>query len=145
MIPLRWFRVRHHRRAEGRPQEAGCTDQAVQQALQARDRLVENLLLSAPFFFPSRSSSTAQPPRCRRCFREGKEGSSRAIEEYRTEILAEELAKKNGVQVGQQELFDYIIRCPRTTMDINRLFSDPSRSLLLSSILAVQGPDRGLE
>ena len=76
-----------------------------QQALQARDRLVDEL--------PSR-----------------------------TEILAEELAKKNEVQVGQQELFDYAIQMSQNYgMDINRLFSDPQQ---ISAVVADLGRAKAL-
>ena len=83
-----------------------------QQARQARDRLVDELLRAA------------------------------IEKEYRTEILAEELAKKNEVQVGQQELFDYAIQMSQNYgMDINRLFSDPQQ---ISAVVADLGRAKAL-
>ena len=109
--------------------QAAQTKQS-QQALQARDRLVENLLSRTEILLPESviehelSHRVAEDASAK-----AKKEAREAIEkEYRTEILAEELAKKNEVQVGQQELFDYAIQMSQTYgMDINRLFSDPQQ------------------
>ena len=107
-----------------------------QQALQARDRLVENLLSRTEILLPESviehelSHRVAEDASAK-----AKKEAREAIEkEYRTEILAEELAKKNEVQVGQQELFDYAIQMSQNYgMDINRLFSDPQQ---ISAVVA---------
>ncbi len=115
-----------------------------QQALQARDRLVENLLSRAEILLPESviehelSHRVAEDASAK-----AKKEAREAIEkEYRTEILAEELAKKNEVQVGQQELFDYAIQMSQTYgMDINRLFSDPQQ---ISAVVADLGRAKAL-
>ena len=74
--------------------------------------------------------------------KEKKEARAAIEKEYRTEILAEELAKKNEVQVGQQELFDYAIQMSQNYgMDINRLFSDPQQ---ISAVVADLGRAKAL-
>ena len=115
--------------------QAAQTKQS-QQALQARDRLVENLLSRTEILLPESviehelSHRVAEDASAK-----AKKEAREAIEkEYRTEILAEELAKKNEVQVGQQELFDYAIQMSQNYgMDINRLFSDPQQ---ISAVVA---------
>ncbi|WP_314967379.1 trigger factor [uncultured Actinomyces sp.] len=115
-----------------------------QQALQARDRLVENLLSRTEILLPESviehelSHRVAEDASAK-----AKKEAREAIEkEYRTEILAEELAKKNEVQVGQQELFDYAIQMSQTYgMDINRLFSDPQQ---ISAVVADLGRAKAL-
>ena len=123
--------------------QAAQTKQS-QQALQARDRLVENLLSRTEIFLPESviehelSHRVAEDASAK-----AKKEAREAIEkEYRTEILAEELAKKNEVQVGQQELFDYAIQMSQTYgMDINRLFSDPQQ---ISAVVADLGRAKAL-
>ena len=115
-----------------------------QQALQARDRLVENLLSRTEILLPESviehelSHRVAEDASAK-----AKKEAREAIEkEYRTEILAEELAKKNEVQVGQQELFDYAIQMSQTYgMDINRIFSDPQQ---ISAVVADLGRAKAL-
>ena len=115
-----------------------------QQALQARDRLVENLLSRTEILLPESviehelSHRVAEDASAK-----AKKETREAIEkEYRTEILAEELAKKNEVQVGQQELFDYAIQMSQNYgMDINRLFSDPQQ---ISAVVADLGRAKAL-
>ena len=123
--------------------QAAQTKQS-QQALQARDRLVENLLSRTEILLPESviehelSHRVAEDASAK-----AKKAAREAIEkEYRTEILAEELAKKNEVQVGQQELFDYAIQMSQTYgMDINRLFSDPQQ---ISAVVADLGRAKAL-
>ena len=123
--------------------QAAQTKQS-QQALQARDRLVENLLSRTEILLPESviehelSHRVAEDASAK-----AKKETREAIEkEYRTEILAEELAKKNEVQVGQQELFDYAIQMSQTYgMDINRLFSDPQQ---ISAVVADLGRAKAL-
>ena len=123
--------------------QAAQTKQS-QQALQARDRLVENLLSRTEILLPESviehelSHRVAEDASAK-----AKKEARAAIEkEYRTEILAEELAKKNEVQVGQQELFDYAIQMSQTYgMDINRLFSDPQQ---ISAVVADLGRAKAL-
>ena len=123
--------------------QAAQTKQS-QQALEARDRLVENLLSRTEILLPESviehelSHRVAEDASAK-----AKKEAREAIEkEYRTEILAEELAKKNEVQVGQQELFDYAIQMSQTYgMDINRLFSDPQQ---ISAVVADLGRAKAL-
>lgn len=123
--------------------QAAQTKQS-QQALQARDRLVENLLSRTEILLPESviehelSHRVAEDATAK-----AKKEAREAIEkEYRTEILAEELAKKNEVQVGQQELFDYAIQMSQNYgMDINRLFSDPQQ---ISAVVADLGRAKAL-
>lgn len=123
--------------------QAAQTKQS-QQALQARDRLVENLLSRTEILLPESviehelSHRVAEDASAK-----AKKEAREAIEkEYRTEILAEELAKKNEVQVGQQELFDYAIQMSQTYgMDINLLFSDPQQ---ISAVVADLGRAKAL-
>ena len=123
--------------------QAAQTKQS-QQALQARDRLVENLLSRTEILLPESviehelSHRVAEDASAK-----AKKDAREAIEkEYRTEILAEELAKKNEVQVGQQELFDYAIQMSQTYgMDINRIFSDPQQ---ISAVVADLGRAKAL-
>ena len=123
--------------------QAARTKQS-QQALQARDRLVENLLSRTEILLPESviehelSHRVAEDASAK-----AKKEAREAIEkEYRTEILAEELAKKNEVQVGQQELFDYAIQMSQNYgMDINRIFSDPQQ---ISAVVADLGRAKAL-
>ena len=123
--------------------QAAQTKQS-QQALQARDRLVENLMSRTEILLPESviehelSHRVAEDASAK-----AKKEAREAIEkEYRTEILAEELAKKNEVQVGQQELFDYAIQMSQNYgMDINRLFSDPQQ---ISAVVADLGRAKAL-
>ena len=123
--------------------QAAQTKQS-QQALQARDRLVENLLSRTEILLPESviehelSHRVAEDASAK-----AKKEAREAIEkEYRTEILAEELAKKNEVQVGQQELFDYAIQMSQNYgMDINRIFSDPQQ---ISAVVADLGRAKAL-
>ena len=123
--------------------QAAQTKQS-QQALQARDRLVENLLSRTEILLPESviehelSHRVAEDASAK-----AKKEAREAIEkEYRTEILAEELAKQNEVQVGQQELFDYAIQMSQNYgMDINRLFSDPQQ---ISAVVADLGRAKAL-
>ena len=123
--------------------QAAQTKQS-QQALQARDRLVENLLSRTEILLPESviehelSHRVAEDASAK-----AKKEAREAIEkEYRTEILAEELAKKNEMQVGQQELFDYAIQMSQTYgMDINRIFSDPQQ---ISAVVADLGRAKAL-
>ena len=123
--------------------QAAQTKQS-QQALQARDRLVENLLSRTEILLPE---SVIEHELSHRVAEDAsakaqKEAREALEKEYRTEILAEELAKKNEVQVGQQELFDYAIQMSQTYgMDINRLFSDPQQ---ISAVVADLGRAKAL-
>ena len=123
--------------------QAAQTKQS-QQALQARDRLVENLLSRTEILLPESVIEHELGHRVAEdASAKAKKEAREAIEkEYRTEILAEELAKKNEVQVGQQELFDYAIQMSQTYgMDINRLFSDPQQ---ISAVVADLGRAKAL-
>lgn len=123
--------------------QAAQTKQS-QQALQARDRLVENLLSRTEILLPESVIELELNHRlgADASAKEKKEARAAIEKEYRTEILAEELAKKNEVQVGQQELFDYAIQMSQNYgMDINRLFSDPQQ---ISAVVADLGRAKAL-
>ena len=123
--------------------QAAQTKQS-QQALQARDRLVENLLSRTEILLPEsviehELSHRVAEDASAKAKKEAREAIEKA---YRTEIWAEELAKKNEVQVGQQELFDYAIQMSQNYgMDINRLFSDPQQ---ISAVVADLGRAKAL-
>lgn len=115
-----------------------------QQALQARDRLVDELLSRTEILLPESVIELELNHRlgADASAKEKKEARAAIEKEYRTEILAEELAKKNEVQVGQQELFDYAIQMSQNYgMDINRLFSDPQQ---ISAVVADLGRAKAL-
>ncbi|MCD4556690.1 trigger factor [Schaalia sp. lx-100] len=114
------------------------------QALQARDRLVDLLLEKAEILLPE-SVVTAEVDR-----RAGEGASAKAKKEarqnvereLRTELLSETLAKKLDVQVGQQELIDYAIQMSQTYgVDINQLFSSPQQ---MSAVVADLGRAKAL-
>ena len=115
-----------------------------QQALQARDRLVDELLSRTEILLPESVIELELNHRlgADASAKEKKEARAAIEKEYRTEILAEELAKKNEVQVGQQELFDYALQMSQNYgMDINRLFSDPQQ---ISAVVADLGRAKAL-
>ncbi|WP_026460773.1 trigger factor [Schaalia suimastitidis] len=115
-----------------------------QQALQARDRLVESLLEKVEILLPESVVDHEVEHRA------GKDANAKAkkdakadIErELRTELLSEALAKQLNVQVSQQELIDYAIQMSQTYgVDINQLFSNPQQ---MSSVVADLGRAKAL-
>lgn len=123
--------------------QAGQTKTS-QQALQARDRLVEHLLDEVEILLPEgvvehevshRVAEDAKP-------KEKKEAREAIEKELRTELLSEEIAKKFEVQVSQQELIDYAIQMSQNFgLDINKLFSSSQQ---MASVVADLGRAKAL-
>lgn len=123
--------------------QAGQTKTS-QQALQARDRLVEHLLDEVEILLPEgvvehevshRVAEDAKP-------KEKKEAREAVEKELRTELLSEEIAKKFEVQVSQQELIDYAIQMSQNFgLDINKLFSSSQQ---MASVVADLGRAKAL-
>lgn len=123
--------------------QAGQTKTS-QQALQARDRLVEHLLDKVEILLPEgvvehevshRVAEDAKP-------KEKKEAREAIEKELRTELLSEEIAKKFEVQVSQQELIDYAIQMSQNFgLDINKLFSSSQQ---MASVVADLGRAKAL-
>lgn len=115
-----------------------------EQALQARDNLVEHLLGQVEILLPEsviehevshRVAEGAKP-------KEKKEAREAVEKELRTELLSEAIAKKFEVQVSQQELIDYAIQMSQNFgIDINKLFSSPQQ---MSSVIADLGRAKAL-
>ncbi|MDC4232806.1 trigger factor [Actinomyces sp. B33] len=115
-----------------------------QQALQARDRLVELLLDKTEILLPEsvvehevghRVDEGAKP-------KEKKEAREAVEKELRTELLSEAIAKKLEVQVSQQELIDYAIQMSQNFgVDINQLFSSSQQ---MANVVADLGRAKAL-
>ena len=115
-----------------------------QQALQARDNLVDHLLGAVEILLPEsvvehevshRVAEDAKP-------KEKKEAREAVEKELRTELLSEAIAKKFEVQVSQQELIDYAIQMSQNFgLDINQLFSSSQQ---MASVVADLGRAKAL-
>ncbi|WP_115727611.1 trigger factor [Actinomyces culturomici] len=115
-----------------------------QQALQARDNLVEHLLDQVEILLPEsvvehevshRVAEDAKP-------KEKKEAREAVEKELRTDLLSEAIAKKFDVQVSQQELIDYAIQMSQNFgIDINQLFSSSQQ---MASVVADLGRAKAL-
>ena len=98
-----------------------------QQALQARDRLLEQLVASTEILIPQ---PVVDAEVARRTDddtdEETKEQLAEAIgKDIRQQILLDSLVKERQVQVGQQELVDFMMQTARNFgMDINQMLSD---------------------
>ncbi|QWW19070.1 trigger factor [Schaalia sp. 19OD2882] len=115
-----------------------------EQALQARDRLVDALLDKVEILLPTEAVDHEVEHRVEEgASAKDKKEAREAIErELRTELLSEALAKKLDVKVGQQELIDYAIQMSQTYgVDINQLFSSPQQ---MSSVIADLGRAKAL-
>ena len=115
-----------------------------QQALQARDRLVEHLLDKVEILLPESAvdAEVAQRVGDSATAKAKKEARAEIEKEFRTEILAEAIAKKLEVQVSQQELIDYALQMSQTYgMDISQLFSNSAQ---LSAVVADLGRAKAL-
>lgn len=123
--------------------QAGQTKTS-QQALQARDRLVEHLLDKVEILLPESAvdAEVAQRVGDSATAKAKKEARAEIEKEFRTEILAEAIAKKLEVQVSQQELIDYALQMSQTYgMDISQLFSNSAQ---LSAVVADLGRAKAL-
>ncbi len=115
-----------------------------QQALQARDNLVEHLLGQVEILLPEsvvehevshRVAEDAKP-------KEKKEAREAVEKDLRTDLLSEAIAKKFDVQVSQQELIDYAIQMSQNFgIDINQLFSSSQQ---MASVVADLGRAKAL-
>lgn len=115
-----------------------------QQALQARDNLLDHLLDKVEILLPEsvvehelshRLGEDAKP-------KEKKETRAAIEKEMRSELLSEAIAKKLDVQVSQQELIDYAIQMSQNYgVDINQLFSSPQQ---MSAVIADLGRAKAL-
>ncbi|WP_022868249.1 trigger factor [Schaalia vaccimaxillae] len=115
-----------------------------QQALQARDNLVTELLSKVEILLPEsvvdhevghRVGEDAKP-------KEKKEAREEVEKNLRTELLSEAIAKKLDVQVSQQELIDYAIQMSQNFgIDINQLFSSSQQ---MANVVADLGRAKAL-
>lgn len=115
-----------------------------QQALQARDRLVDYLLEKVEILLPESAVDHEVGHRVGEdaTAKVKKDARVNVEREMRTELLSETLAKKLDVKVGQQELIDYAIQMSQTYgMDINGLFSNPQQ---MSAVVADLGRAKAL-
>lgn len=115
-----------------------------QQALQARDNLITDLLEKVEILLPEeviehevsrRVSEDAKP-------KEKKEARAAVERELRSELLSEAIAKKFDVQVSQQELIDYAIQMSQNLgIDINQLFSSSQQ---MAAVVADLGRSKAM-
>lgn len=115
-----------------------------QQALQARDNLITDLLEKVEILLPeeviehevsNRVSEDAKP-------KEKKETRVAVERELRSELLSEAIAKKFDVQVSQQELIDYAIQMSQNFgIDINQLFSSSQQ---MAAVVADLGRSKAM-
>jgi len=99
-----------------------------QQALDARDRLVEALLDKVEILLPDSviDEAVKQQLGDKPTAKKKKEAREELELEFRRDILSDELAKKLEVQVSQRELIDYLMQMSQTYgIDINQLISSP--------------------
>ena len=121
-----------------------ASSKSSQQALQARDNLLDHLLDKVEILLPEsvvehelshRLGEDAKP-------KEKKETRAAIEKEMRSELLSEAIAKKLDVQVSQQELIDYAIQMSQNFgVDINQLFSSPQQ---MSAVIADLGRAKAL-
>ncbi len=121
-----------------------ASSKSSQQALQARDNLLDHLLEKVEILLPEsvvehelshRLGEDAKP-------KEKKETRAAIEKEMRSELLSEAIAKKLDVQVSQQELIDYAIQMSQNYgVDINQLFSSPQQ---MSAVIADLGRAKAL-
>ena len=99
-----------------------------QQALDARDRLVDALLDKVEILLPESviDEAVKQQLGDKPTAKKKKEAREELELEFRRDILSDELAKKLEVQVSQRELIDYLMQMSQTYgIDINQLISSP--------------------
>lgn len=124
--------------------EQATTTKRSEQALQARDRLVEKLLADTEILLPEPAVEHELSHRVKDddSAKVKKEARAEVEKDLRTDLISEELAKKLDVQVSQQELIDYMIQMSQQFgMDINQLFQDSSQ---VSSMVAQLGRTKAL-
>lgn len=124
--------------------EQAATTKRSEQALQARDRLVEKLLADTEILLPEPAVEHELSHRVKDddSAKVKKEARAEVEKDLRTDLISEELAKKLDVQVSQQELIDYMIQMSQQFgMDINQLFQDSSQ---VSSMVAQLGRTKAL-
>ncbi|MDO4258599.1 MAG: trigger factor [Actinomycetaceae bacterium] len=124
--------------------EQAGKSKASQQALQARERLVDALLDKVEILIPEVAIEHELEHRLgeNASAKEKKEARTTVEREIRTEILAEAISSEFEVQVGQQELIDYAIQMSQGYgIDINQLFSSPQQ---MSAVVSDLGRAKAL-
>ena len=115
-----------------------------QQALQARDRLIDLLLERVEIQLPESAVEHELSHRVEDAGESADQDALRAevVREMRSELLSEAVAKEFDVQVSQQELIDYAIQMSQNYgVDINQLFSSPQQ---MSNVVADLGRSKAL-
>ena len=115
-----------------------------QQALQARDRLIDLLLERVKIQLPESAVEHELSHRVEAAGESADQDALRAevVREMRSELLSEAVAKEFDVQVSQQELIDYAIQMSQNYgVDINQLFSSPQQ---MSNVVADLGRSKAL-
>lgn len=115
-----------------------------QQALQARDRLIDLLLERVEIQLPESAVEHELSHRVEAAGESADQDALRAevVREMRSELLSEAVAKEFDVQVSQQELIDYAIQMSQNYgVDINQLFSSPQQ---MSNVVADLGRSKAL-
>ncbi|MDN6429222.1 MAG: trigger factor [Propionibacterium sp.] len=110
-----------------------------QQALQARDRLLEHILEGTEILLPEAVVEHEIGHRVQEdaSAKEKKAARTQVEKDLREELLSETLAQKLEVQVSQQELIDYMLQMAQTyNMDVNQLFQDSGQVQSMVSQLA---------
>ena len=110
-----------------------------QQALQARDRLLEHILEGTEILLPEAVVEHEIGHRVQEAAsaKEKKAARTQVEKDLREELLSETLAQKLEVQVSQQELIDYMLQMAQTyNMDVNQLFQDSGQVQSMVSQLA---------
>ncbi len=123
---------------------ADLRDQAGQskrseQALQARDRLLDQILEGTEILLPESVVEHEVGHRVQEdaSAKEKKAARAEVEKDLRQELLSETLAQKLEVQVSQQELIDYMLQMAQTyNMDVNQLFQDSSQVQTMVAQLA---------
>ena len=115
-----------------------------QQALQARDRLIDLLLERVEIQLPESAVEHELSHRVEAAGESADQNALRAevVREMRSELLSEAVAKEFDVQVSQQELIDYAIQMSQNYgVDINQLFSSSQQ---MSNVVADLGRSKAL-
>lgn len=119
-------------------EQAGQTKRS-EQALQARDRLLDQILEGAEILLPESVVEHEVGHRVQEdaSAKEKKAARAEVEKDLRQELLSETLAQKLEVQVSQQELIDYMLQMAQTyNMDVNQLFQDSSQVQTMVAQLA---------
>ncbi len=124
--------------------EQAAQSKRSEQAVQARDRLVDHIIGEVEILLPE---SVVEHEIGHRVAEDASAKDKKAARtdverDLREELLSEELAQKLSVQVSQQELIDYMIQMSQTLgLDINQMFQDSSQ---VSSMVSQLGRTKAL-